>query len=548
MHVGIAPGNRRAAKRTAWIAAAAGALVLGLAVLGIALRAFGNSDGPGRQCIAIDRPARIQPDYQGTVVPPNLAPLNFRIEEKGRRYFVRISADGGAPIELSGRRPDARIPESPWHRLLESSRGGTLRFDIYVEQEPEGVSKNRTNSWIRFKTITNTIAQEPIDDFLIYRRIQPAHSTWRQMGIYQRDLRGFAETAVLDNGSFRGGCVNCHAFCNNRTNRMLMGIRSEVYGVSELLVEDGKVSKLGATFGYASWHPSGRIAAFSVNKVRQVFHTATNEVRDVLDLDSLIAYYRADDGVARTAPPLARKDRLETYPAWSPDGRCLYFCSAPITWEDRNSIPKDFEQIRYDLMRISHDIDSDTWGEPETILSAGQTGKSILLPKVSPDGRWLLFTMCDYGCFPVYRADSNLYLLDLKAAQETGRYEYRRLDINSNASESWHSFSSNGRWIAFSSKRDSHLFTRTYLAYLDEQGQVHKPILLPQKDPRHYESCLWTFSLPEFVIEPVRPTKEALARVVRRRKQVPVSMPVTMATPKADAVPAPDEPRQHAHE
>jgi hypothetical protein len=90
--------------------------------------------------------------------------------------------------------------------------------------------------------------------------------------------------------------------------------------------------------------------------------------------------------------------------------------------------------------------------------------------------------MCDYGCFPVYRPSSDLYLMDLQAAQPAGRYSYRRLSINSDASESWHSWSSNGRWIAFSSKRLSHLFTRTYLAYVDDQGTVQKPLLLPQKN------------------------------------------------------------------
>ncbi|MHC4241884.1 MAG: hypothetical protein ACYS3N_10395 [Planctomycetota bacterium] len=118
--------------------------------------------------------------------------------------------------------------------------------------------------------------------------------------------------------------------------------------------------------------------------------------------------------------------------------------------------------------------------------------------------------MCNYGCFPVYQESSDLYMIDLEAAQRTSKYEYRRLEINSDKSESWHSFSSNGRWIAFSSKRHSGVFTRTYISYIDRQGRTHCPLLLPQKDPAYYGSCLWTYSVPELIREPVGVQKEKL--------------------------------------
>jgi hypothetical protein len=140
--------------------------------------------------------------------------------------------------------------------------------------------------------------------------------------------------------------------------------------------------------------------------------------------------------------------------------------------------------------------------------------------------------MCNYGCFPVYQHSSDLYMMDLEEARRTGQYKYRRLDINSAESESWHSFSSNSRWIVFSSKRSSGAFTRIYIAYLDENGKVHKPIRLPQKDPTYYDSSLWTYSVPELITGPVRATKEKLGRVVRKSEKISVEMPVTMATPK----------------
>jgi len=499
------------------------------------------------QYSVINRHPGISPDYSGSVVPPNIAPLNFFIQQDGSRYFVKIHSKKGKPIEIFSNTPEIMIPQSRWHELLNTNRGEQLSFDVFV--------KMANDQWNRFSTITNKIANEDIDAFLVYRKIRPGHGTWRDMGIYQRNLNSFNESVVLNNGYFRHGCVNCHAFCGNRTEKMLIGIRSANYGSSALLLEGDRVQKIGTKFGYTSWHPSGRLAAFSVNKVRQFFHSAASEVRDVIDLDSLLAYYLVDSKTIKTSPQISKKDRLETYPTWSPDGRYLYFCSAPLSWSDRNVIPDYFDEIKYDLVRISYDIDRDQWGELETVLSAKDTGLSILLPRISPDGRWLLFCMCNYGCFPVHQQSSDLYLIDLEAVQhqlgvspssisagQTGKYEYRRLQINSNKSESWHSFSSNGRWIAFSSKRQSGVFTRTYISYVDRQGKAYKPLLLPQKDPTYYDSCLWTYSVPELVREPVRVTKETLGRVVRGSRKISAPFPVTMATPKAGEPPEPAQP------
>jgi len=483
---------------------------------------------------SLNRTPIIHPDFTDTIIPPNIAPLNFVIKEKGGPFYVKITSANGNSIDVLSKTGRTAIPAAPWRQLLSANRGQKLHFDIYA--------RDKNNQWIRFKTITNEIASENIDDYLVYRKIYPVHNGWRRMGIYQRNLKNFDESLVLDNRFHEGVCLNCHTFYKNRTDKMLINIRSEKYGSSALLIEDKEVNKLGTKFTYISWHPSGRLAAYSVNKVHQFFHTARDEVRGVIDMDSLLAYYRVDSKTVKVPPELSKKERLETYPTWSPDGKYLYFCSAPMLWEDRNKVPpENYNKVKYDLLRISYDIEKDQWGEVETVLSAQDTGLSILEPRISPDGRWLLFCMCDYGSFPVYHQSSDLYLIDLKAAQQTGQYKYRRLDINSDQSESWHSFSTNSRWIAFSSKRHYGIFTRTYLSYVDKTGKVYKPIILPQKDPTFYDCCLLTYSAPELVVEPIRVTKDKLGRIIRASRKISVDMPITMATPR---VGAPSEPWQ----
>jgi hypothetical protein len=91
---------------------------------------------------------------------------------------------------------------------------------------------------------------------------------------------------------------------------------------------------------------------------------------------------------------------------------------------------------------------------------------------------------------------------------------YTRLEINSPRSESWHSWSSNSRWIVFASKRRDGVFARLYFSFVDEHGCVHKPVLLPQQDPTFYDRFLKTYNAPELTPAPVPATQRAIAHAI----------------------------------
>jgi Tol biopolymer transport system component len=299
-------------------------------------------------------------------------------------------------------------------------------------------------------------------------------------------------------------------------------------------MENGEVRKLDKKFGYTSWHPSGRLAVYAVNNIPMFYHAARNEVRDTIDLDSMLAIYRCDGSRVEVEPKLARKEYLETWPVWSGDGRYLYFCCARRLWSARTAVPPQlYDRVQYDLVRIAYEVETDTWGRIETVLSAQQTGKSLGMPRVSPDGRWLTFCLFDHGYFPTWKQESDLHVMDLQAPLENGRLAYRPLDVNSDQSESWVSWSGNSRWIVFSSKRLHDVFTRLFISYVDADGRAHKPVLLPQEDPDYYESCMELLNTPELVIGPPPAAGETLARVFRSRDGTVVSIPSTMATPVA---------------
>ncbi|MCK4284440.1 MAG: PD40 domain-containing protein [Candidatus Brocadiae bacterium] len=511
-------------------------LVLALAVLaGAAYRTLRGGAVTIEEWTPMGRPPRIRPDYTSTVVPPNIAPLNFCVDEDGDRYCVKVRSSSGDPIEVVGTTGQIVIPPGRWRKLLDANRGEELHFDVYV-QAPDG-------RWSRFDTITNSIAAEEIDRYMVYRRINVMYDEYVRMGIHQYDLENAEDILVLDNRSFDGGCMNCHTFWNNSTEKMLLHVRSgqKDYGMGMLLVQDGVVEKVDARTefsprpaAFSSWHPSGRVVAFSTNKVRQFFHHARTEIRDGTDLDSDMGIYLLDSKTVASTAAICRPDRLETWPAWSADGAHLYFCSSPVPWSDRDTVPPEhYEQVRYDLVRIGYDVNTGTWGEAETVLSSEDTGLSITLPRASPDGRFLVFCMSEYSTFPTFQPSSDLYLMDL-----AGR-EYRRMECNSDRAESWHSWSSNSRWLAFSSKRGDGLFIRAYFSYVDENGTAHKPFVLPQSDPVFYDSFIKLYQMPEMVRELVPVRGEEIAGVIRSAPWTRSGPPVTAPTPRAASEPVP---------
>jgi hypothetical protein len=93
----------------------------------------------------------IAPDYSGVTIPHNIAPLNFRILEKGQSYRVKIHSNSGAAMEIVSRTGLIHIPLRKWRDLLNVNKGQKLFIDVYV--------KDKENEWCKFQSIANTIAK-----------------------------------------------------------------------------------------------------------------------------------------------------------------------------------------------------------------------------------------------------------------------------------------------------------------------------------------------------------------------------------------------------
>ena len=460
----------------------------------------------------VSRTPVLYPDYGETVIAPNIAPLNFKIKESGVRFFARVEGEKGGAVEASSSDGKIAWPAGAWKQLIAQNRGAAVSVTITVQDED--------GAYRRFDAVRIGVAQEDLDRYIVYRIIPPLDHYYLKMGIYQRDLEGFSERPVIENQNFsigRNGCMNCHSFRNNRTDRMSLQVRSANFGRPMVVIKDGVVQTVNTSASgfstspaaYQDWNPDGRHIAFTVNKVMPLEHTI-GEHRDAWDEDSDLAVYDTDANRVLATNGIADPDRRENWPSWSADGRTLYFVSAPqLPWTE-------LQEVKYDLMRISFDPATGTWGERETILSAADSGKSAAQPKESPDGRWLLFLLTHHGNFPTYQPICDMYVID----QNSG--ERRPLTaVNRSWTGSWPTWSSNGRWIAFTSKREGGVLGRIYFSYFDKNGQAHKPFVMPQEDPSYYESLTMTYNLPELIIEPVPLNPSQLGRAITTKAALP---------------------------
>lgn len=425
----------------------------------------------------------IEPDYSDLIIPINIAPLNFSIEEKGDAFFVRIKDEKGESIEVSDKSGIIKIPEKKWNKLLKSNVNQKLTYQVFVKREGE---------WKQFEPFLNTISESPVAPYLYYRLLFPGYESWTEISIMQRSLESFEEKVVVENNVVDQNCVNCHAVNQQNPDNFMFHMRGSMGGT--YFVTDGDLQKFNLktkemenSATYPRWHPSGKYVAFSSNKVVQQFHSSESKKIEVSDLASSLVLYDLVKNEMMNIPVNPDKQFMDTYPEWTPDGESLYFCRAAQIGKEY-----DYRDTKYNLCRVKFNPSTRSFGEFELVFDAAEQGKSVSFPRISPDGKSLVFTLHNYGCFPIWHKEADLYSLKLEDFSVT------KLDVNSDFTESYHSWSANGKWLVFSSKRGDGLSARPYISYVGENGVAQKPFVLPQEDPKFYSRFLKTFNIPEF--------------------------------------------------
>ena len=346
---------------------------------------------------------KIYPDYIGVTVPATIAPLNFNVEDIDAES-VSVVVEGSKIGELQSEGDYANFDIDEWHHLLAQNRGGDLKVTVYVEKK---------GNWTQYKDFDIHVSPYALDDWgLTYRRIAPGYEVYGKLGIYQRNLSNFEETAILENTAAPGACLNCHTANRTNPDQFTFHVRGD-HGAT-LVSQNGKREWLKAkndslkgSMVYPYWHPSGKYCAYSTNTTHQSFHAVKDERIEVFDQASDVFVYEPATHELILDSLLMTKDHYETYPVFSPDGKTLYFCSSTA-----EPIPSGYKDIKYNICKIGFDAATGKFGnQVDTIFNARELGKSATHPRPSYDGRYIMFTMSDYGCFPIWHKEADNWLL-----------------------------------------------------------------------------------------------------------------------------------------
>ena len=453
---------------------------------------------------------KIYPDYVDVTVPVNIAPLSFEMDGQWEEMAVRY-AFGDEEIVCRGDKAQPDIDD--WKQLTAAAKGKAVQVETYALQ---------AGQWTRFKPFNIYVSPDSIDAYISYRLIHPSYVSYEELTISQRSLENYDESVIYDNklcGFEKDGqCINCHHYQWYNPQRLQFHARQ--YQGGTVIAYDGKMKKVNmrndsilSAGVYPAWHPWLNLIVYATDKTLQNFHTVNPNKVEVYDEESdIIAYNVETDEVTN----LENSDtEFEVFPAWAPDGKMLYYCSAHFERQDTattkaKEVQRRFRELKYSIYRKAFDPDTRQFGPRELVFDAAARDSSATFPRISPDGRYLLFTMGHYGYFHIWHHDADLWLMDLASGAVQPFAE-----VNSPDTESYHSWSSNGRWIIFSSRRNDGTFTRPFIAHVDKDGHATKPFELPSEDPDYHRQFLRCYNIPEFMKGPVTITPQAFADVLK---------------------------------
>jgi tetratricopeptide (TPR) repeat protein len=498
---------------------------------------------PVKPTITVDYP------QEGTIFPPEIAVPTFLwrdAEASARSWHIDVSfADRRKAIHLTSQgegmkigaidplcvstvnKPPFLTPEQAaahtwkpeadaWARIKKHSVRGTATVEITgLDEAGRAVSEGR---------VALTTSADPVGAPIFYRDVplmpsegakhvvQPlAPSKLSLIAWRLRDI-GKPESRLLMTGLHT--CANCHSFsADGKTMGMdvdgpandkglyavvpveqHMAIRNEdtVSWNTDLRVGQSRVgfmSQVSPDGKYVLTTFAGRdqsigssyfVTNFKDYRFLQVFYPTRG----------ILTWYSRETGRREPLPGADDPRYVQTDGVWSPDGKYIVFARAEAKEPHPEGVPLPTEandpnevQIQYNLYRVP--FNDGKGGQAEPVLGASNNGMSNSFPKISPDGRWIVFVKCRNA--QLMRPDSELYMVPAAGGAA------RKMRCNTPLMNSWHSFSPNGRWMVFSSKSRSP-YTQMYLTHIDANGNDSPPVLIEDSTAANR-----AVNLPEFV-------------------------------------------------
>jgi tetratricopeptide (TPR) repeat protein len=493
-------------------AAPGGARLLLVALL--TLCACGPDSAPAPLAFPGEPSGQLEISYpiDETVFPPEIVAPTFvwSDETEGvERWVVLLRLDSTEEVlRFPTTEPHWRPPEQDWaeiKRRTEERDGEVAIVGTGPEAEPLSAA-----------IIRITTSTDPVGDSIFYREVplpfldavqDPSRIRWR-FGSIDSETQ---PPIVLEDLPV---CGNCHSFSgdggvlgldvdygNDKGGYAVLPVSQQMVMNDEKIItwsdyrkDDGEL-----TFGLLSQvSPDGRYVISTV-KDRAVF-VATPGIEFsqlFFPIKGILVVYDTVTGTYTPLPGADDPEYVQSNPTWSPDGKWIVFARSKVyrgsgvenaesILLDENDVPQfieDKEPFKFDLYRVPWN--DGRGGTPEPIEGASHNGMSNYFAKFSPDGKWIVF--CKAENYMLLMPDSELYIVPAAGGAA------RRLRANTRLMNSWHSFSSNGRWLVFSSKANTP-YTQLFLTHIDEQGRSTPAVVLDR-----FTGSDRAANIPEFV-------------------------------------------------
>jgi len=450
----------------------------------------------------------------GTVFPPDIVAPTFRWEDRDSSvdaWVVIVDLqDPPERLAFATSEPSWTPPDAVWESIKERSVGPSAGVTVV------GVDSTSPKTILSGGGISIWTSKDEVGAPLFYRDVaipfveavkDPSVIRWRFGEISSKE----PPPVVLDDLPV---CGNCHSFsldgkvlgmdvdfANDKGSYAVVDVAPEmVLDRSRMMSwSDFQGETSDPTFGLLSQvSPDGQYVVSTV-KDRSVFVVAPGLAFSQLffPIQGILAVYDRETGEIHALPGADDPAFVQSNPAWSPDGETIVFARAEayhlenlrhpevalLTPEEAHEFTEDGKTFQYDLYRIP--FNEGRGGVAEPLEGASGDGMSNFFPKVSPDGKWIVF--CKARSYMLLQPDSELYIVPAEGG------EARRLAANTRQMNSWHSWSPNSRWLVFSSKANTP-YTQLFLTHIDEEGRSTPPVLL-----EHFVAPDRAANIPEFV-------------------------------------------------
>lgn len=457
---------------------------------------------------------RIIYPLNGTLFPPEIVPPTFRWQDSStgadRWLIATMLGDGTAEgAFLIVDKFEWQPGDTLWESIKRHSRANPAKIVVI------GYNRKSPRTMLSAAGVSFSTSADSVNDPIFYREVNlpfatavkdPSLIRWRFGSIARRQAPIVLEKLPV--------CGNCHSFsadgksigmdvdyANDKGSYIVTSVKKEmILATSNIITwSDYKRSEKDPTFGLLSQvSPDGRFVVSTV-KDRSVFVPRPDLAFSQLffPIKGILAVWSKDARTFTSLPGADSQAYVQSNPAWSPDGGTIIFARSKtyelaglhdgkrilLTPEECREFLSEGKKVLYDLYRMP--FNNGKGGKAEPLAGASENGMSNYFARYSPDGRWIVF--CQAASFMLLQPDSRLYIMP--AAGGTPRL----MRCNTDRMNSWHSWSSNSRWLVFSSKTNTP-YTQLFITHINEKGDDTPPVLL-----EHFTGADRAANIPEFV-------------------------------------------------